>query len=1221
MSAQGGFHDAFLASVHNTAIDCIVAIDQTGRIVEWNEAAEHAFGYTRAEAMGAAMQDLIVPAQHREAHAEGIRRYLATGVATVLGRRIVMEARHADGHLFPVELTVAPFTHEDHTYFLATMRDLTMAVTDQREAEKLRTLYQAVLEAMPAQLAVFDAEGRYLYVTPSAITNPEVRAWVVGKTDEDYCRHRGIDATIATRRMETIRAVAREGLPRQFEESFLTSTGEERSFVRFVTPVQDTSGTIVQVLGYGLDITDLKRAESGYRSEAFRLTELIRNFHDGILVEDQHRRIVNINQTFCDMFGIPVDPADMMGYDCSHAAEDAKHLFADPEAFVAGINRVLAARELHTGEELHMADGRYYERDFIPINASEGYRGHMWLYRDITARKNAVAALLDSETRNRELYEQAQNTRFDLIRQVASYGARITSSRTVNDLARAVESLLARFTQAQFHSLYLLEPATGKLRLHSAPGLGDSERREAERTAMERHPGRAFREKRMIHIPDVRTDPEELRLSQNSSVPIRSRLHLPIISGEQCVGVFGLVSDTPHAFGREDLELLSFVATITGVVFGNLLLEMDRRASEAELVLRGKAIVASNNGIFITDPRRRGNPIIFVNPAFERITGYPAIDSIGRSIDILLDPDDVSPEGRELQAALRAGRECTVALRNTHREHAAMWTEVSMSPIRQADDTLLHFVGILTDVSERMQVQEELRKAKDSAIAADRAKSEFLAMMSHEIRTPMSGVIGATDLLLTTPLNDLQHEFVETIRTSGELLHTIINDILDFTKIEAGQLDLFPQPFSVPDAVQQAVTLLELAARQKGVKLSSTITRGVPAMAVSDPTRLRQILVNLIGNAVKFTNVGQVSVSVSAADTEDTLVTRLLFRVSDTGIGIPPEMLPQLFTPFTQADSSGQRRHGGTGLGLAISARLASMLGGLIRVESTVGRGSTFELEIPVRHVQGIETLQADMPGHEPQRRFANAAAVRVLIAEDSVLTQRMFSLMLKECGLHAEIVDDGVRAVEAVASGHFDLVFMDVRMPGMDGLEATRRIRALGDATRQPIIIALTASAIAGDRELCLDAGMDDFLAKPVRLDSVRAALARWLPKPDSAGSRSGIDTAELFDLSIVTMIRGMDSGGTPIFTELVEIFRTQIPALLDDLDQGLLTGATERVARAAHTIAGSGGSIGFAAVQKCAAAIEEKAREGRLLEVPADADLLKDLIESSFKGIPALG
>ncbi|MFL6233647.1 MAG: ATP-binding protein [Thermoanaerobaculia bacterium] len=487
----------------------------------------------------------------------------------------------------------------------------------------------------------------------------------------------------------------------------------------------------------------------------------------------------------------------------------------------------------------------------------------------------------------------------------------------------------------------------------------------------------------------------------------------------------------------------------------------------------------------------------------------------------------------------------------------------------------------------RLTLEEEVRErtaalqaAKEEALAASRSKSEFLANMSHEIRTPMTGVIGTTHLLLETPLSALQRDYVETVRASGEALLVLINDILDFSKMESGRMTIERAPFSLRGVIEESLEMVAPLAARQGIAICSDAGEagdGMPRGLVGDLARTRQVLVNLLGNAVKFTPGGGVRVELSVRPLDDGRF-EAHFAVADTGIGIPAEELDRLFVPFSQLDGSLARQRGGTGLGLAISRRLVELMGGRIWAESAVGQGSIFHFTIPGEAAAPPPRRPAVLPGRL-DRGLARRHPLSILLAEDHPVSRRVTAGLLAHLGYEADLASHGREVLEALESRSYDVVLMDVQMPELDGLEVTRRIRSQL-AGRQPRIIALTAHAMSGDRERCLEAGMDGYLTKPVQIAALEAALVAASPDP--------------LDGAVLDGLRGLRDGDELVGT-LIQTFLATSAADLAAVRQGAEEGRWPEVGAAAHRLAGSSAALGAIQVTAACRALEERLRAER--------------------------
>jgi signal transduction histidine kinase/CheY-like chemotaxis protein/HPt (histidine-containing phosphotransfer) domain-containing protein len=498
--------------------------------------------------------------------------------------------------------------------------------------------------------------------------------------------------------------------------------------------------------------------------------------------------------------------------------------------------------------------------------------------------------------------------------------------------------------------------------------------------------------------------------------------------------------------------------------------------------------------------------------------------------------------------------------------------------------------------------------ARDEALAATAAKSAFLASMSHEIRTPMNAVIGGTSLLNDSPLDAEQRELVGIVRGSAESLLVIINDILDFSKIEAGELTLDEQPVNLRGLLDDAINLVALTADAKGLRLTVEMTRDCPITVIGDETRLRQILVNLLGNAVKFTDRGGVAVRVSALDGGDGRI-RLRMAVRDTGIGIERDQVDRLFIAFSQVEAS-TRGRAGTGLGLVISRRLAEAMGGTIDVTSTPGTGSTFTIEASV----GLGDDSTGPPPRTPsRRRRSDVPSLHVLLAEDNPINQRVAELMLTRRGHVVDIVDNGADAVQAVHDVTYDLVLMDVQMPVMDGLSATERIREDPPAHGPPRIVALTANATVDDQAAGRRAGMDDFLAKPIQEADLDLVLATAAGRADTgrrltAPAETRAPTEDDDIRASVATIAGADFANQIRLADILLAFARRLPSVLAELDNAVVDGDHERVDRLAHGLKGSAGTLGAHRLAAACARLEAYAQKR---DAPGLAGGLRDLHE----------
>ena len=753
-------------------------------------------------------------------------------------------------------------------------------------------------------------------------------------------------------------------------------------------------------------------------------------------------------------------------------------------------------------------------------------------------------------------------------------------------------------------------------------------------------------------------------------------------------------------------------------------------------------------GIFQTDA---GGGCTYVNDRWCEITGLSATEAAGAGWLAALHPFDRAAVREAWRAAVDSGRPFRLRYRFVRGDGAETWVDGHAVAQHGPEGRVEGWIGTLTDVTESLRQSAELERAKSEAEAAARAKSLFLANMSHEIRTPLNAVIGMTTLLLDTPMSEDQHDFARTIHASGEALLDIINDILDYSKADVGKLELEHRPLDLRRVVEESLDLVTPRALEKSLNLAYQIEEGTPEALLGDAVRLRQILTNLLSNAVKFTHQGEVFASIDSEPGEGRMQ-RLHIAVEDTGIGIAAEQLPRLFQSFSQVDPSTTRKYGGTGLGLAISKRLAELMGGSVRVESTPGRGSVFHVWVQleradaaakaaflernapalagkrilivddnltnrriltrfamlwgmkpstlpsaleaidrVRHgepfdvavldmsmpdVDGLEltrqlrqcrgaerlpiilltslgqrplhgiddrpqlsaclakpikaallfdTLVAAVRGDAPANGSTDGTApapplqpLQVLVAEDHVVNQRVVTRLLQHLGHRADVVGNGLEALEAVSRQRYDVVLMDIQMPELDGIQAARAIVQQRGPQGLPRIIAMTANAMPGDREACMAAGMDGYLAKPIELRDLADALGR------SGDATRAIDPAlgELaIDAKRLEHLRTMQDDSQPsLVRELIDMFEDDSAAHVQRIAQALALGDAAALRAVAHRFLSATQNIGALRLSDLCAQIESLARHHQLDGARPLVDALERERELALGALTAL-
>ena len=781
---------------------------------------------------------------------------------------------------------------------------------------------------------------------------------------------------------------------------------------------------------------------------------------------------------------------------------------------------------------------------------------------------------------------------------------------------------------------------------------------------------RYFREletEQSVVADDAQHDPKTAEFTASYLAPlgITSMLDVPIRSGGQMVGV--ICHEHIGPMRTWTLEEQHFAVSVANTL--TLALEAaDRKKVEQALrTSEGRlAMTVQSTNIGIWDWDLSSNDVYF-SPEWKRQLGYEDHEFANsfQEWECRVHPDDHERALGAIEAYLNGRVE---ALENEHRlrhkDGSYRWILARGTIIRNEGALSSRMVGIHIDVTDRKAAEDVLRQAKDAAEAASRAKSQFLANMSHEIRTPMNGVLGLAELLLRYPLNEKERHLTQSIHRSGSVLLAIINDILDFSKIEAGKLQLEAIPFEVRRTFEEALAVSSSTAEQKGLRLSCQIDPHIPSALIGDPTRLRQIIVNLVSNAVKFTEQGTVTVSAELTETSEGR-SGLSVCVTDTGIGISLEAQSNIFDAFSQADGSTTRKYGGTGLGLAIVKQLVTLMGGTIELQSRPGEGTCFRFTVYCK--------SAAMPTQRPPELFAVPAArgetvsdqrpvktgdVRILLVEDNPVNREVACGMLEVLHCRIDTAENGREALDAIAKTDYALVFMDCQMPEMDGLTATKLIRAREaaeavsssefqvssprpmhlshqpetqnskpDIPRRVPIVALTAHAMQGDREQCLSAGMDDHLSKPFTLVQLEHMLSRWLPNwpgrdvsqrtipsgsikketmgdlqqdPRRVSESVGQPAGSIIDQTALAGIRALQRSGQPdIVVRVVTSYLDTSPDIVDRIRSAARSQSATELRAAAHRLKSSSAQLGAMAVSADCRELEQMGERQDLTHV----------------------
>ncbi|GAB3195669.1 PAS domain S-box-containing protein [Pontibacter aydingkolensis] len=1217
----------FVKNIAQTIPNIIYIYDlEENRNIYLNEHIKSVLGYTDTDVATitrAMLRSLVLPEDRMKLyrHVHHMRR---TADGKVL--EVEYKVRCKNGtikHLFCRESVFRRNETGQVKQIIGSAEDVTTLRKKSEELLRQKNFYESILNHIPSDVAVYNNNLKYVFLNPAAVKDPELREWIIGKTNEEYSRYRGVPIERMQERSGYLKQVLEQKSLVEFEESLQGKDGEELHFLRRLNPVLNANSEVELVIGHGLNITDLRKAQEEIVTSEAKNKAILAAIPDLMFIIDNegvYRDMKNVYDTH-----LLVPNESIIGNNISN-------MLPKP---LAGRLLQLVQRVIGTGQyeqtyyELDFPDGtRYYEGRVIKYSETEA----LTIIRDNTEERKAAQEVKEKNEFIRQVVDTSPSLIF--VKNAAGEFSLVNA-----ECARMFGKSIDEIIGSNPSTLYAIEDesifynivdkqviAEGKeVRLEEKFTKPDGE---VVWLSTIKKPFIASNGE--VHVLGIATNITEQRkaqqrlgeseelfrlLSENSKDLIS--LHEPngryIYVSKACKELLGY--EPEELIGRmpldilypDDIELLGqkgntdYLLEHKNIFVQHRLLRKDGTVQWVETNIKpildadGEVIKIQSAVRDISERRKAEEAMQASEKKYRDLIKYSRAYFCTHNMQgVLQETNPYMLDMLGYTAGEMVGHNLKNFLPEHHRANFASYLkEFKTKNLVEGIFTVLnkekeerflfyknykvdepgtepYIICIAQDITDRMHTEQQLKKAKEAAEESARVKENFLANMSHEIRTPMNGIMGMASLLNKSPLNPVQQNYIKIIRQSADNLLVIINDILDIAKIEAGKLELEEIPFNISDTIKSAYQTLIYKAEEKGLVYLTKPLQVSHNILTGDPYRLNQVLLNLLNNAIKFTESGSVTLSCQVLqETKDNLM--IEFAVTDTGIGIPPDKLEYIFEGFSQAYSSTTRKYGGTGLGLSICRNLVEMQGGEIWVESHEGEGSSFKfvLTYPKYKDKAFISQQKD------KTDFTVLEGTRVLLAEDNEVNIFLAKSIMENWKFKVDVAHNGCEAVNMVEQNSYDLVLMDIQMPELSGLDATHLIRSNPDKKKSSIpIIALTANALKGDAEKYLSIGMNAYISKPFEEEDLYLKIFSVLPhkarmrKGDHLGNATvpaDAPSEPLYDLSI---LHKMSRGNEAFIQRTKNLFIQTVPETLADIELKKQNSDWAGVSAAAHKL-----------------------------------------------------